>query len=199
MRVTSAGRSSSNAWASDAPTSTYSADASSTAHEPADVTRSPTEPQFAIARSARRTSVETDLRDPEWPQTLHEAGWNEQAATMWCIECLLYYLHPHESDALIDTVSGLAATDSMLVLDVPHAEFLFADSTHEYRRYLAARTSPYLTGVPDVTRWLSNKGWHAEAFQPQSLPQCPWLPSPPQRLLDYQHVWHAIARRGGRP
>ncbi|GLZ43600.1 hypothetical protein [Actinokineospora sp. NBRC 105648] len=107
----------------------------------------------------------------------------------------LYYLPPQRCDELIDTISELSAPGSSVALDVAHACFFEAEETRDYRAFLTARRSPYLTGIANAHGWLGGFGWKTDAFQCEQLDLCDLVPPPPARLLTRQHVWLATGTR----
>ncbi|MFE4258787.1 class I SAM-dependent methyltransferase [Streptomyces sp. NPDC056883] len=149
-----------------------------------------------IPARVARTPVEADLCEANWPAALRTAGWQEEQATVWLLEGLLYYLAPHDSDALVTEISRLSAPGSALTLDVPHVDFLYAGHSRAYRRFLAHRHSPYLTGIGDPAGWLGGLGWQTTAYLPETLGACDLLPPIPGRLQGYHDIWHVIATRG---
>ncbi len=142
----------------------------------------------------RVLSLDADLRT-DWVPVLATAGHSADEPTAWIIEGLLYYLRDEEADRLLADVSALSAPGSTLSLDIPSTA-LFADpDLSEFLAYCADRGSPFIGSTADPQGWLRAHGWRAEAYLPDELDACRWLPEVPKRLRTYHDIWHVAARR----
>ncbi|WP_018352564.1 class I SAM-dependent methyltransferase [Longispora albida] len=144
----------------------------------------------------RYHTIETDLRHHTWPDQLTTAGYNPAQPAVWIAEGLFYYLTATEADQLLATISPLAAPGSHLLTDIPDTSYPAQPHNQTFIAYLRDRGSPFTGHTADPAAWLAPHGWHTEAYLPEHLHTCPWLPQPPPRLRDaYNAIWLIHATR----
>lgn len=142
----------------------------------------------------RVLTLDADLRT-DWVPVLREAGHKADEPTAWIIEGLLYYFSDEQADRLLGQVSALSAPGSRLGLDIPDTALLSDPDLREFLDYCVDRGSPFIGSTADPQAWLHAHGWQAEAYLPEQLDKCEWLPEVPERLRTYHDVWHVAARR----
>ncbi|GIH07675.1 putative S-adenosyl-L-methionine-dependent methyltransferase [Rhizocola hellebori] len=142
----------------------------------------------------RVLALDADLRT-DWVPTLVQAGHRADEPTVWIIEGLFYYLSDDDADRLLGEVSAQSAPGSMLCLDIPDPALLSDPELREFLDYCIDRGSPFIGSNADPEGWLRAHGWQAEAYLPDQLDKCEWLPDVPKRLRTYHDVWHVAARR----
>jgi hypothetical protein len=96
---------------------------------------------------------------------------------------------------LLRKVSERSAPGSTLGLDIPDPAMFSDPDLREFLAYCADRGSPFIGSTADPEGWLRSHGWRAEAYLPDQLDTCEWLPEVPKRLRTYRDIWHVAARR----
>ncbi|GIJ09306.1 SAM-dependent methyltransferase [Micromonospora andamanensis] len=146
--------------------------------------------------ACRRVSLGEDLRRETWPQRLLAAGYEPDSPTVWIIEGLLPYLQIEDFTRLIGTVRKMSTRGSVLLVDAPHTDFYTDPVNETFLTFMKSRGSAFQLGFDDLGDFLRHQGWTAEAYTLRQLHagECPWLPSPPERLCPpHDHHWVARA------
>jgi methyltransferase (TIGR00027 family) len=124
-------------------------------------------------------SVPIDLRQ-DWPTALREKGFDATQPTAWSAEGLLRYLPARAQDLLFERIEDLSRSGSWLATNAPAESALdperLARQREQSHRLRAAAARVLDTEVPadedlwypeertDVTDWLRDHGWDAEAI-----------------------------------
>ncbi len=119
-------------------------------------------------RGARRVPVAVDLRE-DFSEALLRQGFCTRMPSCWLIEGLLMYLPPTDADRLLRTVTGLAAPDSVLVLDHAYPEVFHHPDFAAGVRVLADNGFGLCSVVGGPEDWLAGYGWAAEVADPADL------------------------------
>lgn len=62
-----------------------------------------------------RIAIAADLAEPQWPETLINAGFDKNKPSVFLLEGLLGYLEPASVATLMKTVAGLCNANSILL------------------------------------------------------------------------------------
>jgi methyltransferase (TIGR00027 family) len=153
--------------------------------------------EAAASPRCERALVAADLREPDWPERLREAGFQAERPSAWLIEGLLMYLAEEDRNRLLESVARLASPDSRLGLD--HRSGFFAVPTlpgtqlgqiPENRVTDASLTEPQA--------WLARHGWDADVYHPADVFEQYGRPLPPPLRPEVEGAarsWLASARR----
>jgi methyltransferase (TIGR00027 family) len=112
-----------------------------------------------------RHVVGVDLAQP-WAQALLDAGFDAQAPSAWLVQGLVQYLPEEAVRNLLQELSGLAATGSVLGADLVSRSLLDSPYMKEYLKTLEERGSPWIFGTDEPEALLAQYGWQAEVVQP---------------------------------
>ncbi|MFJ8622024.1 SAM-dependent methyltransferase [Kitasatospora sp. NPDC093550] len=108
--------------------------------------------------SSDRSTLPADLRDPDWPARLVEAGFDPARPSAWLAEGLLVYLTAEEAAGLLTAVADLAAPGSRLLLEKGGDPAAAPQDPS-----LAHITDLWRGGLgPDTHGWLDRHGWTSE-------------------------------------
>ena len=118
----------------------------------------------AIPTAARQT-VAIDLRR-DWPAALRDVGFDAAQPTVWSAEGLLAYLPPEAQDRLLDNITGLSASGSLLVAENMGSGDEVATAMHDaignWRRHgfdVEMTDLWYAGDRHDVAQYLNGHGW----------------------------------------
>lgn len=153
--------------------------------------------EAAASPRCQRTSVAADLREPDWPQRLRQAGFQPERPSAWLMEGLLMYLAEEDRDRLLQAVSQLASPASRLGLD--HRGGFFATPTLPGAEP-AHLPEPNAAGssLMEPQAWLARHGWDADVHHPADLFTQYGRPLPPPLRSEEAGAtpaWLASARR----
>lgn len=116
--------------------------------------------------SCERRTVKVDLEEEIWPEALLASGYTADEPSVWLIEGLLFYLPGPAVHGLLEKVTTLAASGSLLGLDLMNRNLLFSPMAWPQLATLARRGAQgrFGTNVPEAL--LAGHGWEAEVTQP---------------------------------
>lgn len=149
--------------------------------------------------TARHRTVAVDLRD-DWPDALHNAGFDAAAPTAWLAEGLLIYLPPEAQDRLFDRITSLSAPGSTLATEyVPG----IVDFDEEKARALSEPLRElgldidmpslvYPGARSEVMQYLSGQGWRVTATPRRELFTRYGRPLPPEGADDVDPLGEII-------
>lgn len=113
-----------------------------------------------------RRTVGVDLREAAWPEALRGAGYEAEEPSVWLIEGLLFYLTRTDVEALLEKVSELATTGSLLGLDVMNRGLFISPLAWPMQAALARRGAPGRFGTNGPGTLMARHGWGAGVTQP---------------------------------
>ncbi|WP_299569686.1 SAM-dependent methyltransferase [uncultured Williamsia sp.] len=119
--------------------------------------------EVGASPSATRVSVACDLRD-DWLTALRTAGFADDVPTFWLAEGLLPYLRPADQERLLATITSVAPTGSVLMLDTTSGPIDPADWDIDASGFGVTVEDLFLdTGEFDARAWLNDHGWSASS------------------------------------
>jgi methyltransferase (TIGR00027 family) len=113
------------------------------------------------ARCARHAHIDADLSGDTWPDRLVDAGLDPHMAAAWLAEGFLFYLDGATTAALLERVSGLAATGGRLGFDIPDRAVFAHPMTRPWIEMQAAAGAPWIGTIDDPEAYLAALGWEA--------------------------------------
>jgi methyltransferase (TIGR00027 family) len=116
--------------------------------------------------NCERRTVGVDLQQEAWPEALLAAGYRPERPSVWVIEGLLFYLTRAAVHGLLQKVSALTATGSLLGLDVMNRGLLFSPLAWPQQVAFARRGAPGLFGTDNPETLVAHHGWDADVTQP---------------------------------
>ena len=116
--------------------------------------------------NCERRTVGVDLQQEAWPEALLATGYRPERPSVWVIEGLLFYLTRAAVYGLLQKVSALTATGSLLGVDVMNRGLLFSPLAWPQQAALAWRGAPGLFGTDDPETLMAHHGWDADVTQP---------------------------------
>lgn len=116
--------------------------------------------------SCERITVGVDLREATWPEALLASGYRPERPSVWLIEGLLFYLTRTAVHGLLEKVSALTATGSLLGLDVMNRGLFFSPVAWPMQVALARRGAPGRFGTNDPETLMTRHGWEADVTLP---------------------------------
>ncbi|GAA2060490.1 SAM-dependent methyltransferase [Williamsia deligens] len=113
--------------------------------------------------SATRVSVACDLRD-DWLSALRGSGLADDVPTFWLAEGLLPYLRPADQERLLSTITSVAPSGSVVMLDTTSGPITPADFDVDASGFGVSVEDLFLdTGEFDAQAWLADNGWTASS------------------------------------
>ncbi len=116
--------------------------------------------------NCERRTVGVDLQQEAWPEALLATGYRPERPSVWVIEGLLFYLTRAAVYGLLQKVSALTATGSLLGVDVMNRGLLFSPLAWPQQAALAWRGAPGLFGTDDPEMLMADHDWEADVTQP---------------------------------
>ena len=116
--------------------------------------------------SCERRSIRVDLSQETWPEALLDAGYQPESPSVWLIEGLLFYLPRAAVHGLLEKVSALTVTGSLLGLDVMNRGLFFSPVAWPMQVALAWRGAAGRFGTNDPEKLMARHGWEADVTQP---------------------------------
>jgi methyltransferase (TIGR00027 family) len=107
-----------------------------------------------------------DLREAAWPEALRGAGYEAEEPSVWLIEGHLFYLTRTDVETLLEKVSELATTGSLLGLDVMNRGLFISPVAWPMQAALARRGAPGRFGTNGPETLMARHCWKAEVTQP---------------------------------
>jgi methyltransferase (TIGR00027 family) len=147
--------------------------------------------RFGAAPTTELKSVAIDLRD-DWVAALTGAGFDPQQPSAWIAEGLLGYLPPEAQDSLLDAVTELAATGSMIGIEaIPDHSDINQDEARERMKEATEKWREFgfdldfseltFTGERnDVAEYLDARGWRTDGIPMSALLAEKGYPAMPQ-------------------
>jgi methyltransferase (TIGR00027 family) len=111
-----------------------------------------------------RVAVGAALARP-WAAALQSAGFDAARPSLWLLEGLLVYLAPEEVHAMLTQVAALAASGSVLGVDLVAAATLAQPEVAPALDRFARDGTPWRFGTDEPERLLALYGWSARALQ----------------------------------
>ncbi|BBZ25806.1 putative S-adenosyl-L-methionine-dependent methyltransferase [Mycolicibacterium madagascariense] len=123
--------------------------------------------ELGVAPTVEHSAVGVDLRD-DWPDALHDHGFDSTQPTAWIAEGLLDYLPPQTQDRLFDAITTLSAPGSRIATGyVPDTSDRVQNGGRkldEGWRQLGLNINwpdlIYTGDRNDAATYLSARGWH---------------------------------------
>jgi methyltransferase (TIGR00027 family) len=146
---------------------------------------------LGAAPTTELKSLAVDLRD-DWVSALTDAGFDPTQPSAWIAEGLFGYLPPEAQDRLLDAVTELAATGSMIGVeavpsnpDVDHDEAVerMKEATEKWREFgfdLDFSELTFAGDRHDVGEYLDARGWTTDAVSMSALLAENGYPAMPQ-------------------
>jgi len=106
-----------------------------------------------------RYTLSADIRQ-DWLTTLNNTGYNRNAASVWVLEGLLYYLTETDAQSLLQDIKSVSCTGSHVLLDLVNRETLSNPLTKPFLDYLAELGAPYVFATDSPQAFLSKCGIH---------------------------------------
>jgi methyltransferase (TIGR00027 family) len=121
---------------------------------------------LGAAPTAERRTVGIDLRE-NWPEALHNNGFDDMKPAAWSAEGLLMYLPPEAQDLLFDDITALSAPGSRLATEYhPESGPTMAERAQAFnRRWADLGCDIDLSGLfydgvrSNVVDYLTDRGW----------------------------------------
>ena len=147
--------------------------------------------------ACERRAVPADLCGA-WAEALVGAGFDASVPSCWVLEGILFYLPQETVTAVLDRVSDLAATGSLLGFDIVNGTTLTHPLTRPWIEMQARLGAPWLGTMDDPAAELGPRGWDVTVVQvgeePANHGRWPY-PVPPRDLQGVPRNWFVTARR----
>jgi len=148
--------------------------------------------------TAERRVVATDLAGSAWVTALARAGFDAGAPAAFLAEGFVFYLPGPAVDALLGTLTSVAAPGSRLGFDIVNALVLTHPLTRGWVEMQAELGAPWLGTLEDPVSTLGGLGWDAtlhQAGDPEADHGRWTLPHLPVDRPDLPHHWLVTATR----
>ncbi len=147
--------------------------------------------------TCERHITAADLTEP-WKDALLQSGFDPQAASVWLLEGLLFYLSNDTITEILDGVTSLACTGSWIGFDIVNATTLTSPITRAWIEMQAKMGAPWVGAMDDPESFLAERGWQAELTQP-GAPDANFgrwtLPVIPVKMPNMPHNWYVTAQK----
>jgi methyltransferase (TIGR00027 family) len=121
--------------------------------------------QAGARPACEQRAIGVDLGHPSWSEALLGAGYEFREPSIWLLEGLLFYMDETAVRNLLSLAGTLAASGSLLGLDLVNRDLLNSPATRPLLVAFARRGAAGRFGVNDPEALLAEHGWTAEATQ----------------------------------
>ena len=115
--------------------------------------------------TCERHTVGVDLRQETWPEALLAAGYRPRRPSVWLIEGLLFYLTRAAVHGLLEKVSALTTSGSLLGLDVMNRGLFFSPVAWPMQAALARRGATGRFGTNNPETLMARHGFEVDVTQ----------------------------------
>jgi methyltransferase (TIGR00027 family) len=147
-----------------------------------------------------RRQIGVDLRDDDWTDRLHAAGYDPALPSTWLLEGLLYYIPEPDVHRILNRVRAMTAPGSLVAADVVNRAALRLPNMRGLLDVFAGWGCPWLFGTDEPEVLFAGHGIAATAVQPgePTANYGRWPdPVPPRGEAEVRRVFFVHGQRTG--
>lgn len=151
-----------------------------------------------VQSTVDRTTVEVDMRAPDWTTALVDAGYDPGARSTWLLEGLLYYIPEPDVHAILRAVRDVTEPGSVVIADIVNSDALTLPNMRGLLDVFASWGCPWLFGTDDPEGLFAEHGFRVTAVQPgePDADYGRWPdPVPPRSQTGVRRVFFVHGRR----
>jgi methyltransferase (TIGR00027 family) len=147
--------------------------------------------------ACERHAISTDLTGP-WQERQVAAGFDPRQPSGWLLEGFLFYLPSETIVRLLDEITELATSGSLVGFDVMNSTTLTSPLTRHWVEMQAELGAPWIGTLDDPVGFMAARGWTAtvsQAGQPDANHGRWPFPVIPPAMPGIPHNWFVVAEK----